>query len=404
MPPHDEAGRERCLQQAGYNILNLPAHDVPFDFFTDVPHDPYVPAVRAAALSALTDPGAKADVAAGLEALYGPAHYVVVSKGRTAEHLLLEALGARKPVVLTHGLFDTALRALARVEARLEMIPVASGSGSADVDLDWLSSRLARGDVDLVYLEPANNSLGGWPLHTENWHAVKRLCESSRAKLILDGTRLLTNCGLLGRDIRDTARAFIAEADAIILSCAKELLWPCGGAIGVRDFSTYRQAFQAASERGLTLEPELSRAGLAAGIAHVLEHGSIIEERIAQVRRLSEALTRLGVEVLTPCGGHAVYVAIDPTLLGSGTKLEIRALQAHLYRTAGVRAWPSNNPRLGRSLLRLAVPIGGYTDARISDGARAVDTALRAASAGIPSLVEEPGPAVHDFWVRYRPV
>src|SRR5690348_16121161 len=110
--------RRNQMAEVGHNPQRLPAASVPYDFFSDVPHRVLVPDGHRTE---------EADVDAMAEAfapLTGDARLAFGTKGRAAEHALVEALDLNAPVVLTHGLFTTTAQALAKRNAVLEDLPL----------------------------------------------------------------------------------------------------------------------------------------------------------------------------------------------------------------------------------------------------------------------------------------
>lgn len=365
MTPDD---RQRCLERASYNVLLLDPADIEYDLLTDVPSRSFVSSVNDESARAAAIGAREPDLAALAEAIYGPARYVVATKGRSAELALLSALSQklRKPrlVVVTHGLFRTVQHALHRHgNATIELAPTAPPTGTADLDLAWLEQRLARGDVDVVYLEPCNNTLGGWPLSLENTTQVRALCSTAGALLVLDVPRLLANIVSLGLPL-STAAQFCALADAFTVSCSKELLTPYGALVAVRDEALEHAVFSYCFDEGTLLEPLDARVRLAAGMKAIARDLAPLHARRALLVRLSEGLRRAGIEVLDPIGGHAVYVPVPASALGT-VPLRARALEGWLYTLSGVRALAFPNPVWKRVVIRLPLPLARFHDADV---------------------------------------
>ncbi|MEO6951044.1 MAG: beta-eliminating lyase-related protein [Polyangia bacterium] len=365
MTPDD---RQRCLERASYNVLLLDPADIEYDLLTDVPSRSFVSSVNDESARAAAIGAREPDLAALAEAIYGPARYVVATKGRSAELALLSALShkLRKPrlVVVTHGLFRTVQHALHRHgNATIELAPTAPPTGTADLDLAWLEQRLARGDVDVVYLEPCNNTLGGWPLSLENTTQVRALCSTAGALLVLDVPRLLANIVSLGLPL-STAAQFCALADAFTVSCSKELLTPYGALVAVRDEALEHAVFSYCFDEGTLLEPLDARVRLAAGMKAIARDLAPLHARRALLVRLSEGLRRAGIEVLDPIGGHAVYVPVPASALGT-VPLRARALEGWLYTLSGVRALAFPNPVWKRVVIRLPLPLARFHDADV---------------------------------------
>src|SRR5262249_26800037 len=145
------ADREALLEAAGFNVVNLDAADVEIDLHTDVPTRAFVEPVAAAGVEGTTHDTREPDLAGAAEAVYGPARLVFTSKGRSAEHALVAALELKGSVVLTHGLWRTTERALLGAGNRVESVPRERETGTANLDLAKLATRLAAGGVHSVF-------------------------------------------------------------------------------------------------------------------------------------------------------------------------------------------------------------------------------------------------------------
>ena len=115
---------------------------------------------------------------------------------------------------------------------------------------------------------------------------------------------------------------------------------------------------------------------LAQGLTEIVDH-DYLRYRIRSTAYLGEALQRAGVPVLTPVGGHAVYLdarALPPTI----PPLEYpgQALAVALYVAGGVRSCEIGTVMFGRQpdgtevpaaldLVRLAIPRRTYTQSHI---------------------------------------
>ena len=393
----DERGR--CLERAGHNVMNLDPEDVALDLQTDIPpraFDPHVvEAEAAAARGGVREP----DLQELATSVYGPAQYLALTRGRAAELAMAAALGKDRPVVVTPGMWRTTERAFAMRGGTIENAPRAPGSTS-DLDLDWLDARMARGAVDFVVLEPSNGQLAGFPLSLANARAVADRCKAHGAKLLVDATRVLANFAAVGPSPLAATRELLALADVFFVSCAKECLVPHGALLGVRSHEQQKAAFVQAFLGGTILEPLSSRAALAAGLERLLgTDAEPIRERRRHLLRLASALRDRGVPVVEPVGAHAVYVELDALLHGK-PKFAAHAFEGLLYRVAGVRASTGHSAALGKSLLRLILPVGRYGEAEVDAVARGVtDTLARAAE--LPTLTPVEPPPLFEIFTRY---
>lgn len=387
----DEAARAAALERVGWNVFRLDEAEVPLDVVTDVGPRSFHPEVQRAEAEAIDATLPDPDLAARAAAIVGEARFVFCQKGRAAERALCTALLPGDGTVLTTGLFRTTERAVRLAGARLELSPRRDDdAGRSNVDLTWLGARLGRGDVVAVYLEAANNGLGGWPLDVDNVEAAAALCRRAGVPLLLDGARLLANAIALGAPVLAAVRRMAEAADALTVSCAKEYFVPAGGFVAVRDAALARRIEGACHEDGTLLELRTARRALARGLELVAGSQEALVRRRERLARLSRALRDEGVEVIEPIGAHAVYAVLGADF-GDGAHREA-ALLALLYRLTGVRAAITVDGPLGPRVMRLAVPPLRFRDEQLDYVAWAIGE-LRRRAGEAPRLVEadEPG-------------
>ena len=400
-----EQEREAELERAGWNVFNLDPRAIEIDLLTDVPFEP-APIVAGRARAAADAAGAatghsdvaEPELAALAEAVYGPARYLFLAKGRSAELALSSALVPAGAVVLTNGLFRTTHRSVQVRGASVEVSPLAA-HGSSAVDIDWARARMAEARVAAVYIELASNARAGWTVELDHLRALRRLCDERGALLFIDATRGMANACALGQPALASVRAAAGLADAFTISCAKELLVPSGSLLGLRDLAAQRAAFVYGFEEGALLETAGPRRLLAEGLREIAADPAWIDRRAAQLDLLAGELRRLEVPLIEPVGAHAVFVRVaDDAAPGPHGN---RALEALLYRVAGVRTMVQKSPLLGARIARLAVAVGGHDDGALRRAAAGIaDWRRRAADA--PSLTPVPSECLHEqYFARY---
>lgn len=372
---------EAVLTAAGNNLLHVPAELIEIDLLTDswaergeVPPSPIGAANR------------PEDV---LKPLYGFEHVVPVFKGRFAEALLTRAVLPRGGAVGTNALFPTALFHLGAVGAKPIHVGVDDGTGLAegpfrgDIDLSALERAFDTEQLTAVYLELCTNGVGGHPVSMANLRAVHRLTRERKALLIVDAARAFENAALIRareggfekRTLTSLVREMCSFADACTASLTKDFPSTSGAFIGVRSpelAASLTDLAVLAFGDGL-LPP--SRLNLARAL--LLDQEGLLGAagRVARVDVLWKALNKLGVPLIGPPGGHAVFVDAKK-LLGA---LPVGAnpaatLCAGLYEMGGVRAGlhlaTAAQQQAQESWVRLAIPLGVDTApwvARVAD-------------------------------------
>ena len=178
----------------------------------------------------------------------------------------------------------------------------------------------------------------------------------------------------------DIVREMASLADGMTMSAKKDPMGNIGGWLAMDDDELARDC------RNLLILTEgfptygglagRDLEALAQGLREVVDH-DYLRYRIRSTGYLGEALQRAGVPVLTPIGGHAVYVDAR-ALLPQIPPLEYpgQALAVALYEAGGVRSCEIGTVMFGRQpdgsevpapldLVRLAIPRRTYTQSHI---------------------------------------
>jgi tryptophanase len=152
---------------------------------------------------------------------------------------------------------------------------------------------------------------------------------------------------------------------------------------------------------------------VAQGLREVVDH-DYLHYRIRSTAYLGEALQRAGVPVLTPIGGHAVYVDAR-ALLPHIPPLQYpgQALAIALYEAGGVRSCEIGTVMFGRradgtevpaplDLVRLAIPRRTYTQSHVDYVIEVCEhVAAHADELAGYRIVDEP-PALRHFTVAFE--
>jgi len=123
---------------------------------------------------------------------------------------------------------------------------------------------------------------------------------------------------------------------------------------------------------------------MAVGIAESVQYDHI-RARVGQVEYLGEKLLDAGVPIVTPVGGHAVFLNAREFLKGMDQDLfPAQALASEVYVESGVRSMERGNVSAGRNketgqnyrpaleLVRLTIPRRVYTQAHMDVTAEGV--------------------------------
>src|SRR5262245_21254918 len=396
------AEREERLAQAGFNLFHLRSEDVFIDLFTD------------SGTSAMSDSqwaglmqGDEAYAGArnffhfrqAVEDIFGFPQVLPVHQGRAAENLLFAELVRPGMVVPGNSHFDTTRAHIELNGGQALDLPVSEARDPAaehpfkgNIDLEALRRRLHCDShrVPLVVLTLTNNLAGGQPVSMANLRGTAALCREFGIPLYLDACRFAENAwfirereeGQHRRTVAEIAREMFELADGCTMSAKKDGLVNIGGFLATRD----ADRFEKWKARLLLYEGFPTYGGLsgrdleamARGLREVLDE-EYLRFRVAQVARFGERLADLGVPIIRPPGGHAVYVDARRWLSHlPPERFPAQTLAVALFREGGIRASEIGgvmlahvDPQTGRmvypphDLMRLAVPRRVYTDGHL---------------------------------------
>ncbi len=390
--------REKALQQAHFNLFQVRAEDVLIDLLTDS---------GTCAMSAAQWAGIMAgdESYAGarswfrfqrtLTELTGMPHVLPTHQGRASERILFELMGGPGKVVPSNGHFDTTRANCEHSGAKAIDLPTPEAKdtqlkypfkGNMDVArLDELIRTTGKENIPLVMLTITNNSGGGQPVSLANVKAVRGVCDKHGIPLFLDACRFAENAFLIKmreqgqshRTPREIARELFSLADGATISAKKDGLVNIGGVLLFRN----EKLAEHANNLLILTEGFVTYGGLAGrdleamaqGFEEVLDE-DYLQYRIRSTAYLGEGLTNVGVTIMEPPGGHAIY--IDAKAFCQHIPVEQfpgQALVVGLYRNGGIRACEIGSVMFGGKgraappleLVRLAIPRRVYTQSHI---------------------------------------
>lgn len=316
-------------------------------------------------------------------------------QGRAAEHALFTQIGRLGDglKIPNNGHFDTTR---ANIESNhIEAIDCFSkelhSEGFApfkgNMDLERLEELLSGGadQIPVVYVTMTNNSGGGQPVSLENMKAVRRLCDQYKKPLFFDGCRFAENAwfiqqreeGYASKSISDIVTEVFALCDGFTISLKKDGLANMGGALVIRKDCALTQAhptlLNTLRDHQILTEGRPTYGGLSGRDIMTLVEGlktvvtqAYLDNRVQQVQGFGEYLQQLGVPVLAPFGGHAVYIdtdqffqdtALQRSDFGGISLTALLLLKGVRLCELGVFAFGENHPN---NFVRCAVPRNKY--------------------------------------------
>ncbi len=345
-----------------------------------------------------------------VQELTGMQHVLPTHQGRAAERIIYGHLGGAGKVFISNTHFDTTRANIEFSGATAIDIPIAEGKDTAlehpfkgNMDVAALDHLLKehKGHVGAVILTVTNNSGGGQPVSMANTEGVAAICKRHGILFLLDCCRIAENSwfvkhregGMKGLSYRQIAQRMFALADGAVMSAKKDALVNMGGFLSLKD-----EALAAACTNLLIITEGFTTYGglsgrdmeaIAIGLDEVFDP-HYLDYRIRSTTWLGDKLHALGVPLMRPIGGHAVY--IDAKKLYPHIpphEYPGQALVCELYRLAGIRSVEIGSVMFGKygedgcllpstmELVRLAIPRRVYTQSHMEYVAETFEEIMR---------------------------
>ncbi len=394
------AERERALAAAGWNTFLLPSEDVYIDLLTDSGTNAMSDRQWSAMMlgdEAYAGSASFGRMEAAVRRAYGYTHVVPTHQGRGAEHLLSRMLIGPGDVVPGNMYFTTTRAHQELAGGTFEDVIIDEAhdprsehpfKGNVDLGkLEALIERVGARRIPYVCVAATVNMAGGQPIALANLRAVRELCSRHGIRVFLDATRAIENAFFIQERERDQRGRSIAEilldtcaaTDGCTMSAKKDLLVNIGGFLALNDDRLFEEArnlvvlFEGLHTYGGLAGRDME--AIARGVDEAVDEDHV-RARIGQVRYVGERLAALGIPIVHPVGGHAVFIdaaAFLPHVPQDA--FPAQRLAGELYLEAGVRAMErgivsaGRDPRTGDhrrprlELVRLTFPRRVYTQA-----------------------------------------
>ena len=398
MTSHKE--REMMIKAAGYNTFLLKSREVYIDLLTDSGTNAmsdYQWAGMMLGDEAYAGSENYYHLEKAVQEYYGYKHLVPTHQGRGAENIISKLLIKDGDYVPGNMYFTTT-----RLHQEL------SGGKFVDVIIDEAhdpqNNFEFKGNVDLKKYEDLINKVGaakiayitigatvnmagGQPISMANLKAVHKLSKKHKIKVVLDATRAMENAffikmrekGFEKKSIKEILLEMCSYSDAATMSGKKDLLVNIGGFLALND----DELFEEARNMVVIYEGLHTYGGLAGRDMEAMARGiqeacqfDHLQARIGQVEYVGNRLLQLGIPIVTPIGGHAVFLDAKkfyPQL--EQLKFPAQTLAAELYLESGIRSMERGIVSAGRNkesgdnyfpkleLVRLTFPRRVYTQA-----------------------------------------
>ncbi|RME50478.1 MAG: tryptophanase [Deltaproteobacteria bacterium] len=394
--------RQRILAQAAWNLFQIPAQEILIDLLTDsgtgaMSSEQWGGVMRGDESYA----GARSwfRFRDRVHALTGFKHIIPTHQGRAAERILFACLDVAGKIVVSNTLFDTTRANIEFLGGTGIDIPVPEALEpqrkapfKGNIDLERLETLLSEEGkrIACVIVTVTNNSGGGQPVSLANLRAASGICRDAGIPFYLDACRFAENAYFIKLreaqfadwSVEAIAREMFACADGATFSAKKDGLANIGGFLATNDDHLAQQ------EKELLILTEgfptyggmagRDLEAIAIGLEEVLQE-DYLRYRIASTRYLGEGLEKAGIPIVSPPGGHAVYIDAGAFLPHIPPRqFPGHALACAFYEEGGIRGveigslmFGGVDPKTGEEvtppleLLRLAIPRRVYTQSHI---------------------------------------
>ena len=404
------AEREKALSEAGYNTFLLKSEDVYIDLLTD------------SGTNAMSDnqwagmmlgdeayAGSKNyyHLEENVQKYYGYKYLVPTHQGRGAENIISKIL--IKPGMFVPGnMYFTTTRLHQELAGGTFVDVIIDEAhdpanphpfkGNVDLDkLDTLVKKVGADKIPYITIGVTVNMAGGQPVSMTNLKEVRSYCQKHGVRVVFDATRAVENAyfikvrekGYEKKSVAEILHEMCSYSDACTMSGKKDCLVNIGGFLALNE----RDVFEEARNMVVIYEGLHTYGGLAGRDMEAMARGieesvqwDHIRARIGQVEYVGEKLTDLGIPIVLPVGGHAVFLdakAFLPHL--KQIEFPAQTLAAELYLESGIRSMERGIVSAGRSketgdhyypkleLVRLTFPRRVYTQAHCDVTVEAVD-------------------------------
>ncbi len=391
--------REQLIRQAGFNVFNIPAEAIFVDLLTD------------SGTSAMSDrqwaglmlgdesyAGCRNfyHLQESVQKVMGFRYVLPTHQGRAAENVFFSTLLKPGDVVPNNIHFDTTRANVEYLQATALDCVIEEGlhptlnhpfKGNMDSrKLQDAIQKYGKEKIPVVLMTITNNSGGGQPVSMENIRTISRICRSQGIPFFFDAARFAENAyfikmreeGYQDKSIPEIVQEMFSYADGCLMSAKKDALVNIGGFIALNDESLYRKLQNLLILReGFPTYGGLAGRDLeliARGLQEVLDE-DYLRYRISHTAYLGKLIRELGVPIVEPVGGHAVYIDAKSFLPHiPQSQFPGQVLTVAFYREAAIRTveigslmFAHRDAQTGEwhypqmELVRLAIPRRVYT-------------------------------------------
>jgi len=395
------AQRKKAMKDAGYNTFLLKSEDVYIDLLTD------------SGTSAMSD-RQWAGMMMGDEAyagsrnfyhleevvkdVYGYKYLIPTHQGRGAENILSKILIKKGDIIPGNMYFTTTRLHQELAGGKFEDIIIDEAHDpendfpfKGNIDLNKLEKLIKKhGAAKIPYVSMATsvNMAGGQPISMKNLKELRALTKKHKIRVIHDMTRVAENAyfiqqrekGYKDKTIKEIVKEINSYTDGATMSAKKDALVNIGGFLAVNDWDVFEEArnmvvvYEGLHTYGGLAGRDMEAMAIGIGESVNDDH---IRARVGQVIYLGERMMDYGVPIVTPIGGHGIFVDAKKFLPHiNQDQFPAQTLAAEVYLDAGIRTMERGVVSAGRKangenyypkleLVRFTIPRRVYTQAHM---------------------------------------
>ncbi|MCP4551219.1 MAG: tryptophanase [Bacteroidetes bacterium] len=394
--------RKQWIKKANYNLFNLHSDQVFIDLLTDSGTGAMSDKQWAAMMlgdESYAGASSYFKMKEAIKNILGFDFFLPTHQGRAAENVLFSAMIKDGDLVPGNTHFDTTkghieFRKATAVDCTIdEAFDTASENPfKGNIDLNKLEEVLSKNPTEkipLIIVSVTCNSSGGQPVSMHNLKAISSMAKHYHIPVFFDSARFAENAffiktresGYENKTIKEIVKEMYTYADGMTMSSKKDAIVNMGGFIAFND----EELFKKASVYNIMFEGFLTYGGMSGrdmnALAQGLDEGSefdYLQTRIGQVAYLGNKLKDMGIPVLLPFGGHAIFVDAKKFLPHLPKEEFIaQTLAVEIYLEGGVRAveigtiMADRDPLTRKNrypdleLIRMAIPRRVYTNSHM---------------------------------------
>ena len=439
------AEREAWIKEADFNVFKLRAEEVYIDMLTDSGTSAMSSAQWAGVMVGDESyAGSKSffNLRKSVQDIMGFPFVQPTHQGRAADFIMSQLYAKNGGYILGNLHFDSfkghaEIAGSTPVDMIIEEGRTANSNphpfkGNIDIKkVEHFIAEHGASQIPLIIITVTSNGNGGQPVSMENIRKVSAIAKAHGIPLMIDAARFAENCyfikkrelGYKDKTIHEISLELFSYADGCVMSSKKDGLVNIGGFICTR----HEELFPTINQLAIINEGFVTYGGMSGRDLEALAIGmyegiqeDYLEYRIDQVAYLGEQLSKRGVPIILPTGGHGVYVDAQkfyPHIPQS--EFPGQAMVIELYKTAGVRgvelgscAFSKKDPKTGKvifpdlELVRLTVSRRVYTNRHMDVVVNALADVYerRDQMKGLKLTYEGPIISLRHFTAKFEPL